>query len=104
MGIYPSVKVSQKITWANGGISYWLLRDDFTGQNRRRLVLELPWQLDPRTHCFCCTCEDEWIKDAWCRNHGFVGERPCEYHNLPGSEDWELYGSKGEWPPQYGEK
>lgn len=39
---------------------------------------------EERTDCFCCTCGDDALSDAACRNHGYYGKRPCDIHNMPG--------------------
>jgi len=50
--------------------------------------------MEERTECFCCSCGDRGA-DAACRNHGFMGTRPCEVHNMPGVA-WEDTGEMPE--------
>lgn len=56
------------------------------GITRTRQVTAGPWKVE-RTDCFCCSCGEEGGSDPHCRNHGWVGERPCETHNMPGTLD-----------------
>lgn len=43
--------------------------------------------IENRTNCYCCTCPEVGGSDIHCRNHGFVGERPCDIHDMPGAVD-----------------
>lgn len=40
--------------------------------------------------CFCCSCVDNY-RDPFCRNHGFMQERPCSEHHSPGGLDDDKY-------------
>jgi hypothetical protein len=56
------------------------------GVEYRRLVVAKPWVEWARTDCSCCSCDDHSI-DMFCRNHGGAhGARPCETHNMPGTD------------------
>lgn len=88
MGIYEYKTTSDPILWASGATTHWELSDPGYGQKRRRLVISMPWQSEPRYDCFCCSCEGDGIyNDHACRNHGWDGERPCELHGLAGYPD-----------------
>jgi hypothetical protein len=59
-----------------------------------------------RHDCFCCSCT--WPHGGWglptrdphCRNHGWVGRRPCEEHKMNGT----AYGPEdvGDVPMDWG--
>lgn len=56
----------------------------------KRTVTPSEWT-EERTDCYCCSCGERVGSDPACRNHGFAAKRPCDIHNLPGSE----------WDPEF---
>lgn len=62
------------------------------GVTWRRTLTPSDW-VEERTDCFCCSCGEG--SDPACRNHGFAAQRPCDIHNLPGSE-WDDFGIEGD--------
>ncbi len=53
-----------------------------TGVVRTRQVTAGPW-VENRSDCYCCSCVNEDQRDFYCRNHGYMGRRACEIHNMP---------------------
>lgn len=88
MGIYPTKDTTRPKPTDDGGQTWEETTDDYAVK-RTRTVIAGPWR-EERYNCFCCTCEytDAYsMSDAYCRNHGFAGERPCDIHNMPGQPD-----------------
>ncbi len=92
MGIYPVTR--RENVSRNHGQETWTEVEETPGLVRRRTVVAHEWT-EERTECFCCSCGDREGSDAACRNHGFAAKRPCERHNMPGSE-WEDFGIEGD--------
>ena len=50
--------------------------------------------IESRDNCYCCSCfeaDDQGTqRDPYCRNHGWMGERPCEDHDMPGTVDEDM--------------
>ena len=65
----------------------WLEYREEPGVVYKRSVIATEWIEHDRNDCFCCSCPDVGASDHACRNHGFYGRRPCEFHNLPGLKD-----------------
>lgn len=66
---------------------------------------ELVNQSEQRDNCFCCSCPEDVGADPYCRNHGWIGTRPCEEHKMEGqaTEEGEMPLSvqkKREWEAQ----
>jgi hypothetical protein len=77
------------------GQETWTEVEETPGLIRRRTVTASPW-VEERSDCFCCSCNEHYSSsDPACRNHGFAAKRPCETHNLPGSE-WDDFGIEGD--------
>lgn len=82
MGIYPDIDF--KRDRENNTVVWTYKEPGFTVTETYKLVE----RKEDRTDCFCCSCSDMG-NDMACRNHGngLVGERPCDYHKMPGSVD-----------------
>lgn len=85
-----SVMRRREVELLTSGGEKWIEVDDQPGVNRTRIVIAEPW-VEERTDCFCCSCElDSLSRDPYCRNHGWVGRRPCEAHKMAGSADIDI--------------
>jgi hypothetical protein len=84
MGIYPHTEIKDRRPVANG--ETWTEVRTQPGLTQTRVVIAAPW-VEKRTDCYCCSCDDEGLADPYCRNHGWVGERPCDTHGMPGEAD-----------------
>jgi hypothetical protein len=85
MGIYPETKISNRVRHEDGTETWTETLNNFDGAIRTRTVTAGEWNVE-RTDCFCCSCGDREGSDPACRNHGWAAKRPCDVHNLPGSE------------------
>lgn len=84
-----SVYEAKRMDLTNG--SFVTERRVTTEAYYERVVWVSKWEEKSRYECFCCTCTGDPYNeqiDPACRNHGYGGRRPCDIHNLPGSE-WE---------------
>lgn len=101
MGIYPETKITERVRNDDGTETWLETYNNFDGAIRTRRVTAEAYT-ETRTDCFCCSCgESEYgslIGDAACRNHGFAAKRPCDIHNLPGSEWDPEFGVEGKMP------
>lgn len=103
MGIYPEVSYEHRPEGAlpNGRRRKARLLKKISEPGLETIeVYVLQKVIRNRTDCYCCTCGlgDEglgWATiDAACRNHGYAGRRPCEYHGMPGDAwDNEMIGA-----------
>lgn len=96
MGIYPTVRI-ERLTSPSSNEYDVLLRCITEPGLERVEIYRLEAVIVNRADCFCCSCGDREGSDLHCRNHGWVGERPCETHDLPGMlAHPEDYGETGE--------
>lgn len=94
MGIYPTTEISERIRHEDGTETWLETYNAFDGAIRTRRVTAEAYA-ETRTDCFCCSCGESEGSDPACRNHGFAAKRPCDIHNLPGSE-WDDFGIEGD--------
>lgn len=87
MTFEPNVTKSKPMYDLDTKLTTWEETRHETGYELTRTVTATEWVETNRTDCYCCSCPEEGGADAYCRNHGFAGERPCETHNLPGYID-----------------
>lgn len=81
MGIYPTV-TNQPLP--DDG----LLVHTSTPEGKRFQIYTLTHDIFIRENCYCCTCENDYSgPDPFCRNHGWIGTRPCDIHGMPGDKD-----------------
>jgi hypothetical protein len=92
MTIYPHTR-RENVSRGHGQET-WTEVEETPGLIRRRTVVAHEW-VEERSNCFCCSCGDREGSDPACRNHGFAATRPCETHNMPGSEWDEEMGGGG---------
>jgi hypothetical protein len=83
-----SVMRRRSVELMTDGSEKWLEVIKEPGLERTRVVVALPW-VDNREDCYCCSCFNNSI-DPYCRNHGHLGRRSCDTHQMPGSEDTDL--------------
>lgn len=91
---------SQEVRNEDGSRS-WTETYNGVGFKEQRQVTATEWVETERDSCFCCSCYEDYYTgqmstDPYCKNHGWVGTRRCEYHKLPGSgkcsADWLIEG------------
>ena len=85
MGVYESYTKSRPVRDPETGLDTWTEFQHWPGYVNSRQVTATPWVEHERTTCFCCSCGDRENSDVYCRNHGFVGERRCDVHHMPGT-------------------
>lgn len=92
MGIYASFEVGPIETDPGTGLQQYAEFRKWPGHTEVRYHTVTGWTEHSRDNCFCCSCDDDGQHDAYCRNHGWIGTRRCEVHNMPGTgKDSEEY-------------
>jgi hypothetical protein len=81
MGIYPQT------TWTTSS-DQTVTRTVTEPGVERVTVYEPIMVIVKRDDCYCCSCDDDFpsMHDPYCRNHGFMGKRRCDVHEMPGDE------------------
>lgn len=79
-----SVMRRREVELMTDGSEKWIEVVSEPGLERLRIVVAQAW-VENRTDCYCCSCLD-MAPDPYCRNHGWVGRRACETHEMSGSE------------------
>lgn len=80
MGIYPEFSYKE-VRGRPGAESQLHARTETPGFARTVVYVAL-MVIEDRTNCFCCSCDGS--SDPHCRNHGWLANRPCEVHDMPG--------------------
>lgn len=80
-----SVMIRRDVELLTSGGEKWTEVSKERGLERTRAVSAEPWT-DLRTDCYCCSCNlnDSSYLDPYCRNHGTLGRRECETHDMSG--------------------
>lgn len=83
MGIYPETRYKEVKT-PSGGIQ---LQKITTAPGVEHVVIyQAITELEIRTNCYCCSCDDDPGVDPYCRNHGWAGTRRCDKHGIAGDD------------------
>lgn len=89
MGIYPDTRWENLSTHGSGPCA---VTKTVTQPGLTHITVYVPVAvIEHRDDCFCCSCSSGNGGDPYCRNHGWVGRRPCEHHGMPGQADEDGY-------------
>lgn len=80
-----SVMIRRDVELLSNGGEKWIEVTKERGLERTRMVCAEAWT-DIRTDCYCCSCNlgGSFYVDPYCRNHGTLGRRECETHQMSG--------------------